>query len=99
MGFHAEKGNQMNTNKVTLSSDDAIQAGDATPWLIPQKQVMEIFQISRCTLWEWDKKRILTPLKGISRRKVYLRQEVEELILDILNANGKQRFTAIQKGA
>jgi len=89
----------MNTRNVTHSVNNPAQARSSTHWLIPQKRVMEIFQISRCTLWEWDKKRILTPLKGISRRKVYLHQEVEELQLDILNANGKQRFATNQKGA
>ena len=46
--------------------------------LITKKEVMEKLNISSTTLWIWEKRKYLIPVK-IGRRIFYKRQDIEEL--------------------
>lgn len=57
---------------------------EVKPWVYKGSDVMKIFQIGRNTLWEWNKKGFLTPIKGISQTNYYLVSDVENLKLTFL---------------
>lgn len=60
-------------------------------WLYTQNEVMEIFNISRQTLWRWRETGRLKPIKGITKSVQYLAEDIEELQNNILEFNGRYK--------
>lgn len=49
--------------------------------LLTKKEVMEKFGVCHTTLWNWNKNKILTPVK-VGKKVCYRQSDVERLILE-----------------
>lgn len=62
-------------------------------YLYTEKEVQEMFKISRVTLWRRIREgQFPKPVKGLSKKLVFCAAEVEEFWMDLLQFNGKGQY-------
>jgi len=58
--------------------EDGKKAKEAEEYLTPQK-VADMFGVSLVTIWDWDRKGILSPHR-LGKRKYYKKSEIEKVL-------------------